>query len=174
MPLGSSWAVLETSWANLEVSWALLGRLGGHVGTSWANLRTILAVLGTILSHLEAVWSRKNLGDHFWAILGGLSGWPAGRAEAPGGVLLEKEPKPKPKGFSTPGTPVMNQQGAADRRRLRRITAAPCPFGSAYVAERCGQSSPKRSKRQLRSKTMGTKHLSLASSGPPGGPLWPS
>ena len=27
------------------------------------------------------------------------------------------------------------------RRRLRRITAAPCPFGSAYVAERCGQSS---------------------------------
>ena len=25
------------------------------------------------------------------------------------------------------------------RRRLRRITAAPCPFGSAYVAERCGQ-----------------------------------
>eukprot|EP00959_Pyramimonas_sp_CCMP1952_P227906 4765392-Pyramimonas_sp.AAC.1 len=25
------------------------------------------------------------------------------------------------------------------RTRLRRITAAPCPFGSAYVAECCGQ-----------------------------------
>ena len=28
---------------------------------------------------------------------------------------------------------------AADRRRTRRITAAPCPFGSADVADRCGQ-----------------------------------
>ena len=37
----------------------------------------------------------------------------------------------------------MNRQGAADRRRLRRITAAPCPFGSAYVAERCGQRNAK-------------------------------
>ena len=33
----------------------------------------------------------------------------------------------------------LEPQGAADRLRLRRITAAPCPFGSAYVAERCGQ-----------------------------------
>ena len=54
---------------------------------------------------------------------------------------MEKEPKPKARGSSTPCTPAINRQGAADRRRLRRITAAPCPFGSAYVAERCGQSS---------------------------------
>ena len=41
-------------------------------------------------------------------------GWPAGRAETHWRVLLGKEPKPKPRGFSTPGTPVINQQGAAD------------------------------------------------------------
>ena len=72
-----------------------------------------------------------------------LYGWPAGRAEAPGGVLLEKEPKPNPKKFSTPGTPAMNRQGAADRRRLRRITAAPCPFGSAYVADSWARAWPR-------------------------------
>ena len=66
----------------------------------------------------------------------------AGWAEAPAGVLLEEEPKPKPKGFSTPGTPVMNQQGAADRRRLRRITAAPCLFGNADVAESWARAWP--------------------------------
>ena len=69
-------------------------------------------------------------------------GWPAGRAEAPGGVLLEKEPKPNPKKSSTPGTPAMNRQGAADRRRLRRITAAPCPFGSASVADSWARAWP--------------------------------
>eukprot|EP00959_Pyramimonas_sp_CCMP1952_P066446 1387264-Pyramimonas_sp.AAC.1 len=29
------------------------------------------------------------------------------------------------------------------RRRLRRITAAHCPFKSAYVADRCGHGSAK-------------------------------
>ena len=68
-------------------------------------------------------------------VLGILHGTLAGRAEAHWESSFGKEPKPKPRGFSTPGTPVMNQQGAADRRRLRRITAAPCLFGSADVAE---------------------------------------
>ena len=94
------WAVFETSWANLEVSWTLLGRLGSRLGPSWA---AIWAVLEAILAVLEASWRPS------WAILGRLerknpwqppledpSGWPAGRAGAPGGVLLEKEPKPKP------------------------------------------------------------------------------
>ena len=116
--LGPSWnrlgALLRASWAVLGASWGHVSRLGGHLGPSWANLRAILAVLEAILDHLGAIWSRKNLADHLWAILGGLSGWPAGRAEAPGGVLLEKEPKPRAVGFSTPGTPVASQQGAAD------------------------------------------------------------
>ena len=55
---------------------------------------------------------------------------------------MEKEPKPNPKKFSTPGTPAMNRQGAADRRRLRRITAAPCPFGSASVADSWARAWP--------------------------------
>ena len=63
---------------------------------------------------LGRLTGRGGAGNWGWAVLEDLSGWPAGRAEAPGGVLLEKEPKPKAKGFSTPGTPVINQQGAAD------------------------------------------------------------
>ena len=61
---------------------------------------------------------------------------------SPRGGSVGKEPKPKTVGSSTPGTPVINQQGAADRRRLRRITAAPCLFGSAYVAERWARACP--------------------------------
>ena len=65
-----------------------------------------------------------------------------GIGRSPRGSSLGKKPKPKPKGFSTPGTPVMNQQGAADRRRLRRITAAPCLFGNADVAESWARAWP--------------------------------
>ena len=35
---------------------------------------------------------------------------------------------------------MINQQGAADRRRLRRVTAAPCLLAYAYVAELWAQS----------------------------------
>ena len=66
-----------------------------------------------------------------------------GTGRSPRGSSFGKEPKPKPRGSSTPGTPVMNQQGAADRRRLRRITAAPCPFGSAYVADSWARAWPR-------------------------------
>ena len=38
-------------------------------------------------------------------------GSPAGRAGAPGGVLLEKQLKPKPRGFSTPGTALASNRG---------------------------------------------------------------
>ena len=77
-----------------------LGRLGGHLGR-------LGGILEAMLGHLGAVLGRK-LGS------GSFYGWPAGRAEAPGGVLLGKETKQKPRGSSTPGTPVINQQGAAD------------------------------------------------------------
>ena len=70
-----------------------LGHLGGHLEQSWRICFRI--------ERLEA------LTDAFW-------GTPAGRAEAHWRVLLGKEPKPKPIGSSTPGTPVINQQGAAD------------------------------------------------------------
>ena len=35
--------------------------------------------------------------------------------------------------FGTPDHPGLKPQGAADRQRLRRITAAPCLFGQAVV-----------------------------------------
>ena len=76
------------------------------------------------------------------AVLEDPPGTPAGRAGGHWGSSFGKEPKPKPRGSSTPGTPVMNQQGAADRRRLRRITAAPCLFGNADVAESWARAWP--------------------------------
>ena len=36
----------------------------------------------------------------------------------------------------------LEPQGAADRLRLRRITAAPCPFGSASVADSWARAWP--------------------------------
>ena len=65
-----------------------------------------------------------------------------GTGRSPRGSSFGKEPKPKTRGPSTPGTPVMNQHGAADRRRLRRITAAPCLFGNADVAESWARAWP--------------------------------
>ena len=102
---------------------------------SWRPSWAILAVLEAILGHLGAVLGRQ-LGNS------ALYGWPAGRAEAHWGSSFGKEPKPKPVKSNTPGTPVMNQQGAADRRRLRRITAAPCLFGNADVAESWARAWP--------------------------------
>ena len=119
---------MEASWAILEASWGHLGRLGGHLGPSWRHLGAILPVLEAILAVLEASWRPS------WAILAVLEaisshlggffpvvehvedppGTPAGRAEAHWGSSFGKEPKPKPGWSSTLGTPVMNQQGAAD------------------------------------------------------------
>ena len=135
--LGASWAVLghlEAILGRLGLSWAVLEAVLDHLGRtwrpSWTILEAILGQRGHLGGHLEPSWRI------FWGIelLGNLSGTPAGRAGGPGGVILEKnqnrvtcvtahrviptlllkEPKPKPRGSSTPGTPVMNQQGAAD------------------------------------------------------------
>ena len=87
------------------------------------------------MGHLGAT---KALTDAFWdpfRVAGG-----TGRSGR--GSSFGKDPKPTPRGSSTPGTPVMNQQGAADRRRLRRITAAPCLFGNADVAESWARAWP--------------------------------
>ena len=105
--LGGLLGALEASWAVLEASWGHLGRLGGHLGRLGGVLEAILSHLGrlgTILGHLGAEQ----------ALTDAVFGWPAGRAETHWRVLLGKEPKPKPKKSSTPGTPVINQQGAAD------------------------------------------------------------
>ena len=129
--MGSLEDILEPSWP----SWS-------HLGPSWRHLKAILAVLEAILAVLEASWrpSWSRLGQEIGELRS--LAIPAGRAEAHWGGLLGKEPKPKPKKSSTPGTPVINQQGAADRRRLRRVTAAPCLFGNAYVAESWARAWP--------------------------------
>ena len=114
--MGASWAVLEAFWGHLS-------RLGGHLGR-------LGSVLETILGHLGAIWGRKTHSNQVWAI-------PARRAEAHWGALLEKS-QTKPRGFSTPGPPAK-----IDRGRLRRITAAPCPFGSAYVADSWARAWPR-------------------------------
>ena len=74
---------------------------------SWRPSWAILAVLEAISSHLGGFFPVVD-------VVSGPYGWPAGRAGAHWGSSFGKEPKPKPRGFSTPGTPVMNQQGAAD------------------------------------------------------------
>ena len=141
----ASWAVSEASWERwrpLGPSWSHLGRLGGHLGSLGGELG---GHLGPTWPSWRPSWSRlgQEIGElRSFAVVSGPSGWPAGRAEAHWGVLLGKEPKPKPKKSSTPGTPVINQQGAADRRRLRRVTAAPCLFGNAYVAESWARAWP--------------------------------
>ena len=128
-PLGPSWDVLVASWSDLEASRTLLGRLGGHLGPSWANFQAILAVLEAILEPSGAGKTFATTSCAPFRVAGG-----TGRS--PRGNSFRKEPKPKSEGSSTPGTPVMNQQGAADRRRLRRITAAPCLFGRASQGKR--------------------------------------
>ena len=133
--VGPSWRLLGQTWRYLGLSWAVLDHLGRTWRPSWTILEAISSRRGHLGGHLEPSW-RICWGP--WQS----SRDPAGRAEAPGGVLLEKEPKPKPRGFSTPGTPAMNRQGTADPRRLRRITAAPCPFGSAAVADSWARAWP--------------------------------
>ena len=78
------------------------------------------------------------MGDGFSAVFAGfrqLSGWPAGWAEAPLGSFW--------KGIDSLSilarqAPLRKRQGAADRRRLRRITAAPCLLERASVAQSLG------------------------------------
>ena len=122
----------------LGPSWATLGRLGCISGRRGCILGPSWALLGPS-------WpSWRRLGGILDGVgfFGGLCGLSGGRRAGP-----------KPQGefnisknrltFGTPVTPVINQQGAADRRRLQRITAAPCPFGCATVVKHCGQSSAK-------------------------------
>ena len=86
-----------------------MGGLGGildPLGPSWRPSWTILGELGAILAVLEAILKPSWEGTRMTRAN---SGWPARCAEAPGGVLKEAKLK-----FSTPGTPVASQQGAAD------------------------------------------------------------
>ena len=80
---GASWAVL----GRLGLSWAVLEAVLDHLGRTWRPSWTILeAILG----------QRGHLGGHLaqsWLIFFrncAPFGWPAGRAEAHWGVLLEK------------------------------------------------------------------------------------
>ena len=134
----ASWAVSEASWErwrSFGPSWrhleAILGRLGAILAVLGANLEAILGHL----ANLEAILSR--LGGLFVDVVLVCAAFrvAGGTGRSPRGSSFGKEPKPKPKNSSTPGTPVINQQGAADRRRLRRVTAAPCLLAYAYVAE---------------------------------------
>ena len=98
--LGSLSGRLGPSGGHLRPSWVHLGpsrrRLGGHLGPSWSRLE------------------RKNPLQPPPGIPPGSSRDPGGTGRSARGSSFGKEPKPKPRGSSTPGTPVMNQQGAAD------------------------------------------------------------
>ena len=66
-----------------------------------------------------------------------------GTCRSPLGELFWKRTKTKNRKRLARQAPLlMNQQGAADRRRLRRITAAPCLFGNADVAESWARAWP--------------------------------
>ena len=126
-------AVLETSSSRLG---SHLGRLGGVLEASW--------------SPSWPSWIGKGIDLGIFGIDPGScfrtlssfprpSGWPAGRAEDHQELLKNQKLHLT---SNTPCTPVINQQGAADRRRLRRVTAAPCLFGNAYVAESWARAWP--------------------------------
>jgi len=74
--LEPSWAVLVVASADLRPSWTVLGGLGGH--------------LGSLRGHLGRSWSHLEQEKPLEPPLEQPFGWPAGRAEAPGGVLWEK------------------------------------------------------------------------------------
>ena len=87
---------MEPFWALLRPSWAPWRRLGTVLDQSW----TMLGVKDAILEPSGAKNSTRQAAG--------------GTGRSPRGSSFGKEPKPTAKGFSTPGTPVMNQQGAAD------------------------------------------------------------
>ena len=140
---------MGASWAVLACLGGLLGGLGGILDPLWTSSRlswTLLGELGSHLALLEAILSRHRgfVADvevvcAAFRVAGALG-------RSPMGSFFGKEPKPNRKKFSTPGTPVINQQGAADRRRLRRITAAPCLFGKRL----CGQTVGPRTAQAIR------------------------
>ena len=99
-PLGPSW----------RPSWTILGGIGGHIGQSWMPYWANVAILEAILSRLGGTFGNWAMA---WASYGSWGG-DGGLGRSPRGSSFGKEPKPKPRGSSTPGTPVMNQQGAAD------------------------------------------------------------
>ena len=90
-PLGPSGRPLGGLLGRLGPSWTLLGRFGGRLGPSRADLEAILGHLHDFLRMPRAKRPFLGFGDGFSEVYG----WPAGRAEAHWGVLLEKEPKPK-------------------------------------------------------------------------------
>ena len=101
---------MTPSWAVLDTSWGHLSRLGGHLGRLGGILEAILGHLGRLGHHLGPSWGNKGSDGRIFGIFR-VAG---GTGRSPRGSSFGKEPKPKPRGFGTPGTPVMNQQGAAD------------------------------------------------------------
>ena len=136
-----------SSRGHLEPSWRHLGAILGHLGAMLGHLGTIVGHLGTILDRLGSILgpSWRRLGAILtvleaswrpsWAILAILeagcvdfardSGWPAESAEAPLGFFWKGQIDRRLEN-SARQAPLRRLQGAADRRRLRRITAAPC------------------------------------------------
>ena len=108
--LGSLLGALEASWAVLESSWSHLGRLGAILAALEANLEAIGGHLGRLGGHLGPSWGNKGI-DILMLASFRVAG---GTGRRPRGSSFGKEPKPNPKGSSTPGTPVINQQWAAD------------------------------------------------------------
>ena len=147
-----SWAILRPAWAvfgSLEAILAVLetssSRLGSHLG----HLGRLGGVLEASWRPSWPSWIGKGIDQGIFEIDPGILGhWPTdfpgisgGRRDGPKTTRSFKRTKNHLTSY-TPCTPVINQQGAADRRRLRRVTAAPCLFGNAYVAESWAKAWP--------------------------------
>ena len=140
---------LRAHWAILKPAWAVLGSLEAP----WMHVGTILAVLVASWRHLGGHLGRLGPGKALTqGFLGLTRGFgvidrrifqifrvAGGTGRRPLGAFITTKNHMT---SNTPCSPVINQQGAADRRRLRRVTAAPCLFGNAYVAESWARAWP--------------------------------
>ena len=117
--VGLSWRLLGRPWRYLGLSWAVLEAVLDHLGRtwrpSWTILEAILGQRGHLRGHLEPSWRI------FW----GIGEFPGGRRDGP--KPNWKITKTKSKGSSTPGSPVISQQGAADLVAFGHLWPIPPP-----------------------------------------------
>ena len=102
--LGPSWSLLGRTWRYFGLSWAVLEAILDHLGRTWRPSWAILAVLEAILEPSGGEKPLPSTSGRAFRVAGGVGRSPRGSSKR-----IKNHQK-----SSTPGTPVRNQQGAAD------------------------------------------------------------